>query len=105
TALPPPRGRGRPPVAVLGRDAPGRALPPQPPLGGTRRRTAGAVQPRRPRPARRQARRRIPDPPDDRPPARLLQHRCPVGRLSLAAPPGRRFGACAPGQCTPTDPP
>ena len=36
-----------------------------------------AVRAGRPRPAGRQARRRLPDPPDDRPPARLVQHRRP----------------------------
>ena len=39
----------------------------------------------RPRPAGRQARRRLPDPADDRPPARLVQHGRPDGRLHLAA--------------------
>ena len=39
----------------------------------------------RPRPAGRQARRRLPDPAHDRAPARLVQHRRPVGQLHLAA--------------------
>ena len=43
----------------------------------------------RPRPAGRQARRRLPDPPDDRPPPRLVQHRRPDRRLHVAAAPRR----------------
>ena len=39
----------------------------------------------RARPAGRQARRRLPDPPDDRPPPRLVQHRRPDRRLHVAA--------------------
>ena len=45
-----------------------------------------AVRAGRPRPAGRQARRRLPDPADDRPPPRLVQHGRPDGRLHLAAP-------------------
>ena len=83
------RGARRDPVAVLRRDPPGRAVPPQPALGGPAARQPRAVRAGRPRPAGRQARRRLPDPADDRPPARLVQHRRPDRRLHLAAAPRR----------------
>ena len=51
---------------------------------------AGAVRAGRPRPAGRSPRRRLPDPADDRPPARLVQHRRPERRLSH-----RRCGAAS----------
>ena len=44
--LPAPGGARRDPVAVLGRDASGRAVPPLPPLGGPGARAAGAVRAR-----------------------------------------------------------
>ncbi len=81
--------RGRPPVAVLRREPPRRAVPPLAALGGPGPRQPRPVRPGRPRPAGRPARRRLPDPPDHRPPARLVQHRRPVRRLSLAAAAGR----------------
>ena len=83
--LPAPGGARRDPVAVLGRDPSRRAVPPLPALGGPGARAAGAVRAGRPRPAGRQARRRLPDPADDRAAPRLLQHRRPVGQLHLAA--------------------
>ena len=64
---------------------PGRALPPRPPLGGAGARAAGALLRRRVRAARRRARRAVPDPPDDRPAPRLLQHGRADRRLHLAA--------------------
>ena len=83
------RGRGRAAVAVLRRAAPGRALPARPALGGAGRRPAGALQPGRARPAGRQARRRVPDPPDHRPPPRLAttpaSSRAATARRSAAA--------------------
>ena len=82
--------RGRAPVAVLRRDAPGRAVPPQPALGGSGPRRTRAVRARGSRPAGRQARRRLPDPAHDRPPARLVQHRRPDRRgYTVAAAPRR----------------
>ena len=51
----------------------------------------------RPRPAGRQARRRLPDPPDDRPPARLVQHRRPDRRLHVAAAARRDRSTSQPG--------
>ena len=79
------RGAGRPPVAVLGRDPPGRAVPPLAAVGGPGPGQPRAVRAGRPRPAGRQARRRLPDPPDDRPAPRLVQHGRADRRLHVAA--------------------
>ena len=68
----------------------GRAVPPQPALGGPAARAPRAVRAGRPRPAGRQARRRLPHPPHDRAPARLVQHRRPDRRLHA-----RRFAAAS----------
>ena len=97
-----PRGRGRPPVAVLRRDAPGRALPPLAAVGGPGPGQSRAVRPGRPRPAGRQARRRLPDPADDRAPAGLVQHGRPVRRLHLAAAARREPGHQPGGRRRPT---
>ena len=67
---------------------PGRAVPPLAALGGPGARQPRAVRAGRARPAGRPARRRLPDPADDRPPARLVQHRRPDRRLHA-----RRCGA------------
>ena len=75
----------RPPVAVLRRDAPGRAVPAQPAVGGPGARATACRSCRGPRPAGRQARRRLPDPPHDRPAPRLVQHGRPDGRLHVTA--------------------
>ena len=87
--VPAARGARWPAVAVLRREPPRRAVPPQPAVGGPGARQPGAVRAGRPRPAGRQARRRLPDPPDDRPPPRLVQHRRPDRRLHVAAAPRR----------------
>ena len=91
-------GRGRPPVAVLRRAAPGRAVPPLAAVGGP-----GAGQPRPvrgggARPAGRQAGRRLPDPPHHRTAPRLVQHGRAVGRVSLPAPARRDAGPGAGGR-------
>ena len=89
------RDRGRPPVAVLRRDAPGRAVPPLAPVGGPGPGQPRAVRPGRSRPAGRQADRGLPDPPDhraagstrttraSRPPA--TPRRCGAARASTRA--------------------
>ena len=59
----------------------------------------------RARPAGRPARRRLPDPADDRPPPRLVQHRRPDRRLHLAAPPRRVARHLAGGRRAPTGSP
>ena len=80
---------GRNPVAVPRRGASRLAVPARAALGGARRRPARAVQRRRDAAAVRGARRRVPDPPDDRAAARVLQHGRAVGPLPLAAAPRR----------------
>ena len=77
--------RGRAPVAVLRRDHPGELFLHSPAVGGPGPGQPRAVRAGRPRPAGRPARRRLPDPADDRPPPRLVQHRRPDRRLHLAA--------------------
>ncbi len=79
------RGVGRPPVAVLRRVAPGRAVPALAAVGGPGAGQPGAVRAGRARPAGRPPRRRLPDPPHDRAPPGLVQHGRPVGRLSVSA--------------------
>ena len=79
------RGVGRPPVAVLRRVAPGRAVPALAAVGGPGAGQPGAVRAGRARPAGRPPRRRLPDPPHDRAPPGLVQHGRPVGRLSVPA--------------------
>ena len=95
---------GRHPVAVPRRGAPRLAVPARAALGGARRGPACAVQRRRGAAAVRGARRRVPDPPDDRTPAGVVQHRRAVGALPLAAAPrrvarplarGRRAAGCS----------
>ena len=61
---------------------------------GRRRREPRAVPGGRARSAGRPARRRLPAPPDHRPPARVVQHRCADRRLLVPAP-RRRRGAAA----------
>ena len=73
--LPAARGARRPPVAVLRRGPPGRAVPAQPPLGGPGPGQPRAVRAGRPRPTGRPPRRRLPDPADHGAPPRLVQHR------------------------------
>ncbi len=87
--LRPARGRRRPPVAVLRRDAPRRAVPPLAPLGRAGPGQPGPVRAGRARSTGRQARRRLPDPADDRSPARLVQHGCPERGLYVAVASGR----------------
>ena len=72
-------------VAVPGRVASRKPVPARTSLGRAAGRPAGAVPCRRARSAGRQADRRVPDPPDDRTAARLLQHGRADGRLHLAA--------------------
>ena len=80
------RGARRAPVAVLRREPPGRAVPPQPALGGPgARATASRSSPVDHDPPVDKLDRRLPDPADDRPPARLVQHRRPDRRLHVAA--------------------
>ena len=83
------RGARRHPVAVRRRERPGHAVPPRPPLG-RRRRGSRAVPGGRARSAGGRARRRLPAAPDDRPPARVVQHGRADGRLLVAAPRRRR---------------
>ena len=79
----------RHPVAVPDRGPSGHAVPARAAVGGAGRGPAGAVLGRRARAAGRRARRRVPDPADHRPPARLVQHRRADRRLHLAAAPRR----------------
>ena len=83
------RGARRPPVAVPRRDASRLADPARAALGRAARRPAGAVHRRRGARPVRGARRRLPDPAHDRPPARVVQHRRPDEPLPLAASPRR----------------
>ena len=87
--LPAAGGAGRPPVAVLRRDASGRAVPPLAAVGGPGPGQPRAVRAGRPRSTGRPADRRLPHPADHRPAARLVQHRRPDQRLHVA-PPARR---------------
>ena len=83
-----PRGARGHPVAVLRRGARGDAVPARPAVGGGpgQARPQGAVQRDAVRAAGGRADRGVPAPPDDRPPARLVQHRCPDRRVHVAAP-------------------
>ena len=84
------RGRGRHPVAVPDtRTIPGSRVPARAAVGRARRGPARAVLGHAVGAADRRARRRLPDPPDHRPAAGLLQHRRAVGPLQLAAAPRR----------------
>ena len=79
------RGARRPPVAVLRREPPGRAVPPLPPLGGPGARATASRSSAWTTTRPSTSCRRLPDPAHDRPPARLVQHRRPDRRLHLAA--------------------
>ena len=83
------RGAGRHPVAVPGRGEHRLAVPARAPVGRAARGRAGAVLARRAPAALRGARRRVPDPPHHRPPARVVQHRRADEPLPLAAAPRR----------------
>ena len=74
-AVRPARGARRHPVAVPGRGASRLADPARAALARSGRGPAGAVLGRRAPAAVRVARRRVPAAPDDRPPARVVQHR------------------------------